>query len=481
MNSERLEITKSGKQLQDGFSNGSLIEKSSKTLIDQQRQFFSSNATRSVDFRIEQLKKLKTVIQRHERELSEAVFRDFQKSGFNTLLTEFSGVYNELDVAIKKVKKWSKYKRAATHLANLPGVSFVMPEPLGVCLVIGAWNYPINLNLVPVISAIAAGNTVIIKPSELASHTSSALSRMINSNFDPSVLALVEGGVNETTELLAQPFDKIFFTGSVAVGKIVYQAAAKNLTPVTLELGGKSPLIVASDANLKIVVKRLVWGKFVNAGQTCVAPDYVLVHKSIEQPFLELLKKEIELGQFSLDNENYAQIISERHFDRLINLIEPKKVFIGGEHDRSKRLLVPTVLTDISGDDHVMDDEIFGPILPVLTYDNIDNAISFVKARPKPLALYLFTESSSVREKIFTEVSFGGGAVNDVLVHLANDELPFGGVGSSGTGSYHGEAGFKTFSHYKSIIRRPTWFEPPLKYYPYKNWKLSVIRRIFGM
>lgn len=452
-----------------------------KALIEQQRQLFNSNATKSLEFRNEQLKKLRVAIRNNERELLDAVFKDFQKASYNTLLTELSGVYHELDLAIRKLGKWSKSKRVATHLANIPGASYVIPEPLGVCLIIGAWNYPVNLSLVPMIAAIAAGNTVILKPSELASHTSAALSEMIRKNFDPSLITVVEGGVKETTELLEQSFDKIFFTGSVSVGKIVYQAAAKNLTPVTLELGGKSPLIIVPDANLKIVVKRLVWGKFVNAGQTCVAPDYVLVHKSIEKEFLEILKREIELGQFSLENKNYAQIISERHFDRLLELIDPKAVFFGGQHDRVKRLLAPTVLTNVSPDDKVMSDEIFGPILPVLTYDDIDSAIAFVKSRPKPLALYLFTESSDVREKIFKEVSFGGGAVNDVLVHLANDELPFGGVGNSGTGSYHGEAGFRTFSHYKSIIRRPTWFEPPLRYYPYTDWKLSVIRRIFGM
>jgi aldehyde dehydrogenase (NAD+) len=452
-----------------------------EALLSKQRQFFNSNATKSVDFRIAQLRKLKAVIKNCEKELTGAVFKDFQKASFNTIVTEFSGVYNDLDKAIKNVKRWSKSRRVATNMANLPGASRIIPEPLGVCLVIGAWNYPINLNLVPAIAAIAAGNTVILKPSELSAHTSAALAEMIRSNFDPSFLTVVEGGVKETTELLAQSFDKIFFTGSVAVGKIVYQAAAKNLTPVTLELGGKSPLIVTNDANLKIGVKRLVWGKFVNAGQTCVAPDYVLVDKRIEKPFLEALKDEIERGQFSLENENYAQIISEKHFDRLVDLIDPAQVFFGGTYDRSRRVLAPTVLTNVSGEDRIMEDEIFGPILPVLTYENLDSAISFVKSRPKPLALYLFSESSKIRERIFSEVSFGGGAVNDVLVHLGNNELPFGGVGSSGTGSYHGEAGFRTFSHYKSIIRRPTWFEPPLKYYPYRSWKLAIIRQVLGI
>jgi aldehyde dehydrogenase (NAD+) len=447
-------------------------------LISQQKKYFNSNTTKPVTFRIEQLKKLRSVLKSYEPELTDAIFKDFQKGGFNTFLTEFSGLYNDLDTAIKKLRKWAGIKRVGTNMLNFPARSYIIPEPLGVSLIIGAWNYPVNLTLVPAIGAIAAGNTVVLKPSELTAHTSAVLSKMIKSNFDPSFFTLVEGGVEETTELLAQPFDKIFFTGSISVGRIVYQAAAKNLVPVTLELGGKSPLIVAPEANLKIGPKRLVWGKFLNAGQSCIAPDYVLVHKSIEKNFLEALKKEIELAQFSLENQNYAQIISEKHFDRLINLIEPEKVFVGGDYDRSKRLLMPTVLTNISGDDKVMEDEIFGPILPVLTYDDIDSAISFIKSRPKPLSLYLFSESSRLREKVLNEISFGGGTVNDVLMHFSNGELPFGGVGNSGMGNYHGEAGFKSFSHYKSVIQKPTWFELPFKYFPFKNWKFSIIKQV---
>ncbi|HEX7903445.1 MAG TPA: aldehyde dehydrogenase [Chitinophagaceae bacterium] len=452
-----------------------------KALINLQKKYFNSNATKPLDFRIEQLKKLKSVLKTYEQELTDAVFNDFQKGSFNTFLSEFAGIYVDLDKSIKKLHKWAKIKRVKTNMVNLPASSCIMPEPLGVCLIIGAWNYPINLCLVPAIAAIAAGNTVVLKPSELATHTSSVLSTIITSNFDPSFFAVVEGGVEETSELLEQPFDKIFFTGSVPVGKIVYKAAAKNLIPVTLELGGKSPLIVAQDANLKICVKRLVWGKFVNAGQTCIAPDYVLVHKSIEKIFLEILKKEIEQAQLSLANQNYAQIISEKHLDRLVNLIEPGKVFVGGEYDRAKRLLAPTVLINVSEDDKVMEDEIFGPILPVLTYDDIDNAIAFIKSRPKPLALYLFSESNTLRKKIQNEISFGGGMVNDVLMHFINDELPFGGVGNSGIGDYHGEAGFKCFSHYKSIIKKPTWFELPLKYYPFSKWKSVMIKWAFGI
>jgi aldehyde dehydrogenase (NAD+) len=452
-----------------------------KALIDQQKQYFNSNATKPFSFRIEQLKKLKAVIKSYEQELTEAVYKDFQKGKFNTFLTEFAGVYVELDKSIKHMRKWGKVKRVGTNMLNFPARSYIVPEPLGVCLVIGPWNFPVNLTLAPAIAAIAAGNTVVIKPSELTVHTSTVLSKMIRENFDPSFIAVVEGGIEETTQLLEQPFDKIFFTGSVPVGKIVYQAAAKNLTPVTLELGGKSPLIVAPDANLKVSVKRLVWGKFINAGQVCITPDYVLVHKSIEKEFLATLKKEIELAQFSLTNQNYAQIISEKHFDRLVSLIEPGKVFTGGSYDRSKRFIEPTVLTNVSVDDKIMQEEIFGPVLPVLAYDDLDKAIVFIKSKPKPLALYLFSESSALRKKVLREVSFGGGSSNEVLMHFSNDHLPFGGVGHSGIGNYHGEAGFKTFSHFKSFIQKPTLFEFPFKYFPYKGWKSTMIKRVMGI
>jgi len=452
-----------------------------KTIVENQRIYFNSNKTKSVSFRIEQLKKLKSVIKEHEEELTAAIFKDFQKGKFNTFLTELSGIYVELDNTIKQVSKWAKSKRVPSNWFNFLARSYQVPEPLGVSLIIGAWNYPVNLALAPVIAAIAAGNTVVLKPSELASHTSAVLVKMIRNNFDPLYFSIVEGGVQETTDLLVQPFDKIFFTGSVNVGKIVYQAAAKNLTPVTLELGGKSPTIVAPDANLKITAKRIVWGKFINAGQTCVAPDYVLVHKTIERQFLEEIKNEILDAQFHLTNENYAQIINEKHFDRLIALINPENIFVGGNHNRSQRFIEPTVVSNVSLNDPIMEDEIFGPILPVLSYEDLDEAITYIKSKPKPLAMYLFTEDSKLKKKIVNEVSFGGGGINEVVMHFSNDNLPFGGVGQSGMGSYHGEAGFRTFSHYKSILQKNTWFEPGIKYYPYKNWKISIARRLLGI
>jgi aldehyde dehydrogenase (NAD+) len=449
-------------------------------LVDQQRSFFLTNTTRPAAVRIDQLKKLRSALRRHEQELTDAIYHDFGKGSFNTFLTEFTGLYHELNVAIRNLRSWAAVQKVRTNLLNFPGRSYIIPEPLGVCLIIGAWNYPVNLCLAPAIAAIAAGNTVILKPSELASHTSAALAKMIRANFDPAYFAVFEGGVPETTELLSRQFDKIFFTGSVAVGRIVAQAAAARLTPVTLELGGKSPLIVAPDARLKICIQRLVWGKFVNAGQTCIAPDYVLVHKSIKENFLQELKAEIGRAQFSLENTNYAQIISDRHLDRLISLIDTQRLYLGGTFDKQTRFLQPTVLIDVKKDDKVMDEEIFGPILPVLTYDDLDSTLAWIRSRPKPLAFYIFTESRATRDKVLTQLSFGSAAVNDVLMQFANDQLPFGGVGASGMGSYHGGAGFRTFSHYKSVLQRPAWFEFPLKYFPYKRWKLPVIRRVIG-
>jgi aldehyde dehydrogenase (NAD+) len=447
-----------------------------EAIFNKQKGFFNSNATKPIGYRIDQLKKMKTVLKAWEPELTRAIYQDFQKGAFNTYLTEFLGIYVDLDATIKNLRSWASTKRVENNMLNFPGKSYVIPEPLGVCLVIGAWNYPINLTITPAISAIAAGNTAILKPSEMTPNTSAAMARMIAEYFDPAYLTVVEGGVEATTELLAQKFDKIFFTGSANIGRIVYQAAAKNLTPVTLELGGKSPLLIAADAKIKFCVKRLVWGKFLNAGQTCIAPDYAIVHKSIEQPFLEALKCEIETSQFSQANQNFAQVINEKNLDRLLALIKPENIFIGGKYDRVNRWLEPTVLTGIGPDDPVMQEEIFGPILPVMVYDDIEMAIAFIKSRPKPLAFYLFSESHSLRKKLFNDISFGGGAVNEVLFHFANPELPFGGVGLSGMGSYHGESGFRAFSHYKSIVQKPSRLEFPVRYFPYAGWKSTFIK-----
>lgn len=451
-----------------------------KKLVENQKAFFNSNQTKEIDFRIRQLKKLKSILEKNEKLLYDSIYSDFKKSEFDTYATELLLIYSEIKEAINKITNWSKKKRAKTNLPNLPGRSYIIPEPLGVTLIVGAWNYPYQLSIVPAVSSIAAGNTVILKPSELPSAASGAIAKIINENFDENYFTVIEGGIPETTELLNQKFDKIFFTGSTSVGKIVYQAAAKNLTPVTLELGGKSPAFVTADCNLKNSIKRIVWAKFLNSGQTCIAPDYIFVENSIKEIFLHALKEQIEKSNYLIENNNYTQIINENTFNRLIKLIDKDKIYCGGNYNFEKRFIQPTVLHNINFDDDIMRDEIFGPILPVISYDNLDGVISKIKERSKPLACYVFTNSNQIKKKIFREISFGGGAVNDAVMHLSNLYMPYGGVGESGTGSYHGEAGFKTFSHYKSILEKTFLFEPNLKYPPYTKSKLNWIKKLFG-
>lgn len=449
--------------------------------IEHQRIFFNSNQTKEISFRIEQLKKLNQLMVHYEAEMIDAIYQDFGKSEFDVYTAEFAILYSDISVALKNLKKWSKWKRVKTNLTNFPAKSYIVPEPFGVTLVIGAWNYPYQLSLAPVIASLAAGNTVILKPSELPENTSKVMAKMINDNFDPRILRVIEGGVEITTELLNNKFDKIFFTGSVPVGKIVYQAAAKNMTPVTLELGGKSPAIVAADCDLDVTIKRLVWAKFLNAGQTCIAPDYIFVDAKIENIFLAKLEAEIERSAFSIENGNYVRIINDRNVQRLSKLIDQSKIYFGGKINEKECIIEPTILTSCDFDCPSMQEEIFGPILPVLRYTSLDEAINAIKSKPKPLALYLFTNDRSVKTKVTRELSFGGGAINDAIMHITNHHLPFGGVGESGIGSYHGEAGFKTFSHYKSMLEKPLRFEPNLKYSPHSKTKLKWIKRLIRM
>ena len=449
-------------------------------IVDQQRNFFNTNATKNISFRIQELKRLKNVLKQNETLLYQAIYQDFKKSEFETYLTELSIIYHEIDLALVKVKKWAKKKRVSTGLANLPGKSYIIPEPYGTVLVIGAWNYPYQLSLCPAIAAIAAGCTVVLKPSEVPSRTSEVMAQLINQNFDPKLFKVVEGSVKETTALLEIRFDKIFFTGSVPVGKIVYQAAAKHLTPVTLELGGKSPAIITKDVNIDMTAKRLVWAKYLNAGQTCIAPDYVLVDATIKDKFLAAIKKYIEKSDYHVDNDNYTQIINEKNLDRLNDLINEDKIFIGGKGNKEERVIPPTVLTDVVYTDKVMQEEIFGPIMPILTFDTIDEAIERVKKFEKPLSFYVFTKNSTTRKRILNEISFGGGAVNDAVMHFTEQTLPFGGVGESGIGTYHGKYGFEAFSHYKSVLQKPFWVELDLKYAPYSSKKLKWLKRLVG-
>ncbi len=447
-------------------------------LIQSQQTFFNSNKTKDIGFRKQQLEKLKHIIRQNETLLYEAIYKDFKKSEFDTYTNELFLLYSDINTAIKNIDAWSAKKSVKTNFFNFPASSYIIPEPLGTSLIIGAWNYPYQLSLAPAIAAIAAGNTVILKPSEIALNTSNAMASIINANFSTEYFTVVEGGVAETTELLKQKYDKMFFTGSTSTGKIVYEAAAKHLTPVTLELGGKSPAFITKDCNLKQTVKRLVWGKFLNAGQTCIAPDYIVVDKRIEEDFIKVLKDCIAKSDYSFANNNYVQIINDKHFNRLVNLIDKTKVVFGGSSNSAERYIEPTVLSGISFADEIMKEEIFGPLLPIISYTNIDDAIAEVKKKQKPLSCYIFTDDTKIKNKIRSEISFGGGCINDSVMHISNDNLPFGGVGASGMGSYHGEAGFKTFSHYKSIMEKPFWFEPNFKYPPYTKRKLNLIKKL---
>jgi len=449
-------------------------------IVNQQKKFFNSNSTKQVSLRIETLKKLKNLLKENEQELYTAIYTDFKKSEFETYLTELSLIYNELNDAIRNLKKWSKQKRVRTNLANFPAKSYIIPEPLGTVLVISAWNYPYQIALIPAISALAAGNTVVIKPSEIPNNTSIILAKIINSNFDSNYLTVIEGGVKTTTELLKEKWDKIFFTGSSKVGKIIYKAAAENLTPVTLELGGKSPTFVLADCNIKITAKRIVWAKFLNAGQTCIAPDYLLVEGKIKEQLLLALKKEIENAYQNNKEvkENYVQIVNEQNFNRLEQLIPTEKIYHGGETNRENRSIAPTLLHNINFDDSIMQDEIFGPILPVISFNNLEDVITKIKEREKPLSLYVYSKNKKTIKKILHEISFGGGGINESLVHYSNPNLPFGGVGASGIGNYHAKAGFDTFTHYKSILHKTSWLEPNIKYTPFTKLKMRILKFI---
>lgn len=447
-------------------------------LVASQRRYFHSNASKSVDFRIRQLTALKSMLEANEEALQAAIQADYGKQMFETFLTEFYVVYDEIATALAGVREWAAIKPVETNMLNAPATSYIIPEPLGVSLIIGPWNYPYQLTLGPVAAAMAAGCTIVLKPSELTPHSSGLLAQLIRAAFPPEYFAVVEGGVPETTELLAQRFDMIFFTGSVPVGKIVYQAAARHLTPVVLELGGKSPAIIPADSDQQATARRLVWAKFLNSGQTCIAPDYALVHKSIESSFLKHLADEVTAADYSVENGNYVRIINERNTSRIAALIDPAKAFLGGGYDVTRCLIEPTILRNVSWADKVMQEEIFGPVLPVLVYEDLDEAIEQIKARPKPLSLYLFTRDETIKAKVLNEVSFGGGCVNDAVMHIANGALPFGGVGDSGMGSYHGHAGFRAFSHHKSILDKELVPDADVKYSPHTDEKLSLLRAI---
>jgi NAD-dependent aldehyde dehydrogenases len=447
--------------------------------LEKQQIYYRTGATRSLEFRLAQLAKLRQAIVEREDAIMQALREDLNRSKQESFMLEIGLVLKEISFVQKRLKRWMKPAKVKTALTHTGSKGYIVPEPLGTALIIAPWNYPFQLAVAPLVGAIAAGNTAVLKPSELSPAVSEAISSLIQDTFDPSYIAVMEGGVEVSQELLELPFDKIFFTGSVNVGKQVMAAAAKHLTPVTLELGGKSPAIVHHDANLKLAARRLAFGKFINAGQTCIAPDYVLVHRSVEEAFVEQVHKAVAkfYGAEPLEHPDYGKIISERHFQRLIGFLQDGEIVMGGRADELSLRIEPTVLAKVDWNMPVMQEEIFGPILPLLVYDELQEAIDLINRRPKPLALYLFSENPAIQKRVTEAVPFGGGCINDTLMHLATPYLPFGGVGESGTGAYHGEYSFKTFSHMKSVLKQTTKFDFAFRY-PSAKGGLSIIRRL---
>ena len=451
-------------------------------LIESQRKYFRTGATLGLKFRLEQLKKLHEVMIKYERDIFEAINKDFKKSEFEIFGTEVALVIEEIKFFLKNLPKLMRPEKLKSTLVSFPAKNYLYREPYGLSLIIGPWNYPLQLILEPLVGSIAAGNCVILKPSELAAHTSALIRKMINEIYEPAFVAVVEGGPEVTQSLLAQPFDHIFFTGSVKVGKIVYEAAAKNLTPCVLELGGKSPCIVDADADIDLAARRIVWGKFVNGGQTCVAPDYLVPHKSIKKALLDKIRFYIKkfYGDDPKQSPDYPRIINERNFNRLKPLLNNGKIVIGGEHDAAERYIAPTVIDEISWDDPVMQDEIFGPVLPVMEFDNLDDMLEQIKDRPKPLALYYFSKNKKKQDRIIREMPYGGGCINDTLFQFGSPHIPVGGVGPSGIGNYHGKASFDVFSNSKGIVRQSNMIDVPLRYPPYGG-SLKWLRMIFKL
>lgn len=447
-------------------------------LVKEQRKFFRTHATFDVETRIFYLKKLYRSMKKHEADILKALHTDLGKSDTEAYMCEAGLTLSELSYQMKHIRKWAKDTHRHTDLANFLGRSFTVKEPYGVVLVMAPWNYPFMLAMEPMIGAVAAGNCCVMKPSAYSPATSKVIAAIVREVFPPEYVAVVEGGRAENTELLNQRFDYIFFTGGVTVGRLVMEKASKNLTPVTLELGGKSPCIIDSSCNLKLAARRIVFGKYLNCGQTCVAPDYVLIDEKIKERFIELVKKEIVrmYGKNPIDSSHYGKMINKKHFDRVSALIDPKKVVFGGHTDPHTLQIEPTVLDNVTPDDAVMQEEIFGPIMPILTFRTIAEAEEFVTSREKPLALYIFTRNKQVEQRFLRHVSFGGGCVNDTIMHLATSSMSFGGVGNSGMGSYHGRKSFETFTHEKSILKKSNLIDMPMRYAPYKKIWMSVIR-----
>lgn len=450
------------------------------SVLNLQRDFFASGETKSPDFRIRQLHTLKKMITGNENLLMESLYNDFRKPAFESFATELGLIISEINFAVKNLNKWVRPESVPSGLVNFPSKNYIVSEPYGNTLIISPWNYPVLLALQPLVSALAAGNTAILKPSEFTPHTSRLLAELAESFFYRQLVAVVNGGPETAQKLLQLKFDYIFFTGSTRVGRLVMKAAAEHLTPLTLELGGKSPCIVDKTANPEIAAKRIAWGKFVNAGQTCVAPDYLLVHEDIKDELLLQLEKAVTgfYGTAPEASPDYPRIVNAAHFERIENYLKDGTVVFGGKTNADERYISPTVIENIPAGAPVMQEEIFGPVLPVLTYRDAAECIETVQQHPDPLALYVFTTDEDFEEYIINGLSFGGGAVNDTVAHLGSHHMGFGGVGSSGFGAYHGKTGFDTFSHKKSIMKKPFWPDVPLRYPPYDG-KLSLLKKIF--
>lgn len=452
-----------------------------KEKINKQREYFSTGETKDINFRIEKLKKLRDVLKSEEEKVFEALKKDLMKSSFESYVTEVAMVYDEINMHIKNIKKWSKKRRVKTPLVQFPAKSFLQLEPYGVVLIIGPFNYPFMLTMDPLIGAIAAGNTAVIKPSESAPETSKILKEILEKVFDEKYVLHVnpERGKEVVEELLKEKFDYIFFTGSATVGKIVMKAASQYLTPVTLELGGKSPCIIDKDCKVELAARRIVWGKLMNSGQTCVAPDYLYVHKDIEEEFIKKLEEEIknQFGDNPLESKDYSKMVNEREFNRVLSYIDKEKLVFGGNYNRKTFQIEPTILKNITWDDPVMEREIFGPIFPILTFENLDEVIRVVNSKDKPLALYYFSEDKNKIEKVLNSTSSGGVTINDTLVHVSSSYLPFSGVGNSGMGEYHGKYSFDLFSNKKGVMNRKTFLDLKIRYAPFQN-KLTIVKKI---
>jgi len=455
-----------------------MTEQAIHSLVERQRAHFLTGATLDVDRRLAALSRLKACVQRHEAEITLALGRDLGKSGFEGYMCETGLALEELSYMLRHVRSFAREQTVPTPLVQFHARSYRKPSPAGVALIMSPWNYPFLLTMGPLVDALAAGCTAVVKPSAYSPHTSKLMARMIEECFPAEYVAAVTGGRAENTSLLGETFDTIFFTGSQAAGREVMRRAAEHLTPVTLELGGKSPCIVEKTANLKLAARRIVFGKYLNCGQTCVAPDYILCHRAVKDDLLVYMKKEIirQFGEEPLDNPNYGKIINEKHFNRLVGLMDSGETVHGGGVRRATLQIEPTVLDGVEPEDPVMCEEIFGPLLPVLTFDELEEAVAFVNARPHPLALYLFTGSKSSVKEITARCGFGGGCINDTIIHLATSRMGFGGFRESGIGAYHGKAGFDAFSHYKSIVDKKTWLDLPMRYQPYNKLNETLVR-----